>query len=180
MTVRQRNKLIGLAAAFVGLAGVAVLAAGLGVPVQVAADESAAPAEPVVAPVAPSDASAEQKDAESHVALSELQRLCRIDLRKPLFDVPALPSTAGAASNPSSASSLGARLVGTVVELGHSMAMFQKRDGSIELCAEGQSLDDAGGKITVLRIEYMKATVQVAGRMFNLVIPPLPGQQVSP
>ena len=69
--------------------------------------------------------------------LAELQQLCSLDLRKPLFEGPKALQAASAPPLPQSTMTV--RLVGMVDEPGHSMAMFQKSDGAIVLCARARA-----------------------------------------
>ncbi len=105
------------------------------------------------------------------VTLADLQRVCGVDLRRPLGEA---PPAAGAASGAPAASPMTLRLVGTVNEPGHSVAMFQKPDGAMELCGLGQSIDDAGGAVTVTRIEAQKVTVQYGSQVLELAVAPTP------
>ncbi len=182
MTIRQRKKIIALAAGLVGLGAAAVLAAGLTLPVQVEAPEPAAADAGTSAPALPDGAPSGAEAGPSKAALAELLRLCAADLRKPLQEAaPAAPGAGPAAkAGPRAARSLTVRLIGTAIEPGHSLAMFQKPDGSIELRAEGQALDDAAGGFTVTRIEDLKVTVKVGSETRELAIPPPPGVPATP
>jgi hypothetical protein len=171
MNLRQRKRIIGLAAALLGLGAVAVLAVGLILPVQIAATPAAARAE--VARVVPPPAGPPAKSAAdaAQALAADLQRLSGRDLRRPLFDSPAeARGTPGSPVRPP----LTMQLIGTLNEPGHSMAMLQKADGSVVLCAQGQSVDDAGGKVTVTRIEKQKISVLYADEPQDLVVVPVP------
>ena len=104
--------------------------------------------------------------------LVQLQQLCGMGLRRPLFDPPPEPALQGRNTRPGAG--LSVRLIGTADEPGHSMAVFQKADGAIEVCGEGQSFELPGGVLTVVTIEPDKVAVQYAGRRHELVIPPKP------
>jgi hypothetical protein len=174
MTVHQHKKVIGLAAALVAVGGLAVLAAGLSLPLGVETNPPAMHIAGAGAAAAPAGAPTPNGAEGSTPALAELQRLCAMDLRRPLHDS-ARPLSRGR-SGPKVAPkpTMSVRLIGTVNEPGHSMAMFQKRDGSIALCAEGQSVDDAAAKVTVIRIEHQKVTVRHNGRSRELLVAPRP------
>jgi hypothetical protein len=178
MTVRQRQRAIHLVAGIVGLSGLAVFAAALAVPldpgapgpdVQGAADGAAA---------APAEAPAQATPDAAGASLEDLARVCGMDLRRPLYDAPSPPPAAGAAAPP--AAPMAVRLVGTIVEPGHSMAVFQKPDGSFELCAQGESVADAGGAVAVTAINQDKVTVQYLGQTQELALPPNPAGEVLP
>lgn len=176
MTVRQRKTLIWLLAGALAAPSVAVLVLGGVVPVRVETEQAGEPAAAADGTPQGQGASAAARDAPPRrAAMADLLRLCRTDLRKPLYDAdePAQdPKGRKAAARQAARSALTLRLIGTVNEPGHSMAMFQKKDGSIALCAQGESLDEAGGAVTVTRVEYEKVTVQYGNRSHELVIPP--------
>jgi hypothetical protein len=169
MTVQQRKRAIGLVAGLVGLAGLAILAAAVAVPLETGAPEPA-PQAPAVGPP-PDDRGADQTPGASRPTLGELARVSAMDLRRPLHDPPA---TAAAAPKAASAVPMTVRLVGTIVEPGHSMAVFRKADGSFELCAQGESVTDAGGAVTVTGVAPEKVTVEYAGQAQELAVPPGP------
>jgi hypothetical protein len=174
MTVRGTRRLIGLAAALAGAAAVAILAAGLGLPVEVAVPEPA-PGAGVAAAGAPDGGKADAaRAARGRPPLAEFERLAALDLRRPLYDPPAEPRVA--AAHP--ATPLTVRLIGTVNEPGHSMAMLRKADGSVAVCALGEGVDAAGGRVTVTGIGHRKATVRYGGRSHELVAPP-PGKAAA-
>ena len=178
MNVRDRKRILGWAAATIALGGIVVLAAGLMTPVQVAVE--GADTRPIVSRGTPASAPSERPKASgvAGLALEELQLLCTTDLRKPLFDAPPVPGAQGPAK--SAAAALSVRLLGTVDEPGHSMAILQTSNGSIEVCGEGQKTDDAGGGVTVLRIDHQKVTVMQGGQSHELVVPPLPTPPSTP
>jgi hypothetical protein len=171
MTVRQRKRVIGLVAGLVGLAGLAVLVGAVAAPLETAAP-GPAPQPPAGGP--PTDQrGADQTPDASRPTLGELARVSAMDLRRPLWDPPA---TAAAAPNAASAVPMTVRLVGTIVEPGHSMAVFRKADGSFELCAQGESVTDAGGAVTVTAVAPEKVTVEYAGQAQELAVPLRPQQ----
>ncbi|MFO8014766.1 MAG: hypothetical protein R6X20_15840 [Phycisphaerae bacterium] len=175
MTVRQRKMLIWLLAGALAAPAVAVVVLGLAVPVRV--ETAQAPATEGAQDEKPSakSATADAGDRPQRAALAELLRLCRANLRRPLYDAdePAEDAKTGkTAARRAARSPLTLRLIGTVNEPGHSMAMFQKKDGSIALCAQGESVDDAGGAVTVTQVEFEKVTVEYGNRSHELIIPP--------
>jgi len=141
---------IWLASAVLGLGGLAVLAAGLAAPVSLATDE---PETAAVQPVA----------AAPSVDLARLKALAAVDLRRPLGADAAILG-AGAA--------LPIKLVGTINEADHSMALLQRSDNSVRVCGVGQTLDGPGGRVTVMKIERDRVTVQFGGRSYELAMPP--------
>lgn len=170
MNLHQQKRVIGLAAAFVGLGGGAVLMVGLSLPVQSKTYEPETPVRPA-GTAAPAETAGVRETGTSLPPLAELQRLGAMDLRKPLYGSSSVGEV-GPTSPP--ASPMAVRLVGTINERGHSMGIFQKQDGSIEVCAQGRSFDDAGAVIRIVKVEDQKVTVQHAGGSCELVIAPTP------
>ena len=171
MTMRQRKRLLIGAAGVVGLASVAVLAGGLALPV---AAPVSVPPPPIAATGTDAGGSPVGTDADAARRLAAgLEHVSRLDLRRPLYD-PVTPPTTQAPDPASAArpkSPMTARLVGTVIEPGHSVAFFQMADGMVRLCREGGTLDDSGGPITVKRIDGPRVTVEYAGSMHELTLP---------
>lgn len=169
MNGRQRNRMIRAAAMAIVLGGGAVLAWVIATPVRVETNESS-PAErggsvePAIA------AAAAQTVAPRRLTLEELREVCGLDLRRPLSEVP--PATGDAAVAPPPVA-ITVRLVGTAQEHGHSVAMFQKQDGTLEVCAQGQSIEDGGVSIRVMLVEAARVMVNVAGVMCELSMPPV-------
>lgn len=87
----------------------------------------------------------------------------RTPLRQPLQDQPTPTRPAVASAAPSS---LTARLAGTVVEQGHSVAMFITRSGKIEFKAVGEAVDDA----EVLDITLDRVSLRHNGRTVDLTL----------
>jgi hypothetical protein len=172
MDVRDRKRVLGWATAATALSGVVVLAAGLLTPMQAVVD--VAGARPSVAAATPASGPGERPKAPgvAGLTLEELQSLCAMDVRKPLFDAP--PGSAAQGPAKPTANALSVRLLGTVDEPGHSMAILQGANGEIEVCGEGQKTDDASGGVTVLRIDHQKVTVTQGAQSYELVVPPLP------
>jgi len=171
MNVRQRKRLFILSAAVLALGGVAVLYVGWATPVRVEPPEHGGAT--TRTPTSSNEATVDDVADASRLSLDELQQLCATDLRPPLFDPPP-PTDTRTVAAPRPAP-MTVRLIGTVFEPGHSMAMFQKRDGGIELCAEGERVDDAGGEVVVTRIDRQVVTVVYAGRTRQLEVPPPAG-----
>jgi hypothetical protein len=177
MDVSQRKRLMKGATVATGLAAAIVLAGGLTMPVRVDAPQR----QPGGLAARSTASTATSRRAgggdDEGRQLAELQRLCSLDLRKPLFGSPAASQAAPAPQPQQPTMTL--RLVGLVNEPGHSMAMFQKTDGSIVFCAQGESVVDAGVPVTVIRIDPPKVTVQRAGTSLELALPPPPTTQPS-
>jgi len=88
-----------------------------------------------------------------------------LPLRRPLYDPPPPPPLVPVVPP------MTVRLRGIIQEPGHSLAVFVKPDGSTKLCAVGQGIKDAGGQVTVTKIEPQAVTVQYAGQEQRLVPP---------
>lgn len=147
---------------------------GLFLPVEVPADgrpASGRPAAPRVAPRSASDA----RPADRSVKLVDLQRVCAIDLRSPLYEDRQTDTSPAETAVRPPRSPMAARLVGTVSEAGHSVALFQMPDGSIALCGVDQTIDDRGGPVMVTAIEPYRVTVQYAGGTQVLTLTPPEG-----
>ena len=183
MNVRQRKNLIAASAALVALAGAAVLAAGLVLPVTISPSDSHTLARTAGGKAASTQAIASDTADSSQQWREDLLRLCQVDLRRDLFEVPTVAAPAiDPATTPSTAaqaSSLSIRLIGTIIEPGHSMALFQKATGIVELASQGDTFDDGGVAVTVVTVEPLKVTVRRAGVSIELVIPP-PAPAVAP
>ena len=174
MNVGQRKQLLNGAAVATALAAAAVLAGGLGLPVRVDSPQGQPGGAATRALAPPATSQPAGADDESR-QLAELQQLCSLDLRKPLFEGPPVPQ-AGPAPPPQQ-STMTVRLVGLVDEPGHSMAMFQKNDGAIVWCAQGESVLDSGVPVMVTRIDPPKVTVLRAGVTLEMALPPPPTSQ---
>lgn len=179
MKVRRRKSVIWLAAALLGAISASVLAWGVGYPVRVGATGAGEAPEPASRAVASDKAADGSADRDRRPPVEELVRLCEMELRRPLYEPePAERERADAepGDEPKASTSMTVRLIGTINEPGHSMAMFQKKDGSVELCAEGRSIEDGEGEVTVIEIEHQRVTVRHAGRERELVTPRLAGE----
>jgi hypothetical protein len=168
MSGRQRRTMMWLGAALVMLAGVSVAAWGLAAPVRVQTRPEDAAAPGSKAALSSAEASRQATGRDSARLLAALQQLCAMNLRRPLYDPPPTPPP------PRPEPSMTVRLVGTINEPGHSLAMFQKPNGAIELCGLGESIDDEGLAVTVTRIEGGKVTVRYADELHELVVGPKP------
>ena len=62
-------------------------------------------------------------------------------------------------------------LVGIVREPGHSMALFETKNGSIAVCGVGERLEPAAGGVALVRIAGRKAVVRFRGRTTALELP---------
>jgi len=85
-----------------------------------------------------------------------------LNLRRPLYDQPARVAAKPTPKTPA----LPARLVGTVIEPGRSVAMFITKAGKIELLGIGETV----GNMEVLAITHESATVRHASRTIELTV----------
>lgn len=166
MNPRQKKRLLIVGAAVLGVVAVVIVGVGLSLPVRVDVDDSGVHVKVVSAT---SQDTKPQEVQAAGLTLAQLQRLGAMPLRRPLYDAKQ-PVATNVRQQPV-AKPMTLRLVGTINEPGHSMAMFQKSDGSIELCALNQSIDDAGGAVTVTHIEPNQVTVKYGGQSRDLEIP---------
>lgn len=151
MTVRQTNHLIVAAAGLVAVACIVVLTAGLGMEVRVqSADLIEGDTVATLQPKAPTQGPAARPEHD----LAELRRICQRDLRRPLFDPPATPVPAEFQVP------LSLSLIGIVNEPGHSMALIQKGDSSVVLCAVGETVESPAGVVTIVAVEPQSVTVR--------------------
>lgn len=171
MNPRQKKRVIYLTGACVALGAVGVLAAGFMSPVTVAPKGSIVKSGSTRGPGGEGvgEGVVSKEDGRS---LAWLREVCSIELRRPLFDPPPPPPPPKDQQRTVSSRPMTVRLVGMVYEPGHSMAVFQKPDGTRELCAEGESIDDAGGQVTVKKVEMEKVIVEYGGQSHELIPPP--------
>ncbi len=165
-------------AAVLGLAGVAVMAAAIALPVTVDAQAAAIdrPA-PGGAPVNPSVDTPQPRPARDPLALPQLLRVASRDLRPPLFDPPPPPPTndnAGDPSRPQPRQTLKIRLVGTVIEDDQAVGLFQASNNEMLVGMQGRGFDSPEGRVEVLKVELYQATVRLGGRTHQLSIPKPP------
>ena len=85
------------------------------------------------------------------IALSAFARLWDVNLRRPLYDS---PTPAKTLPKPKPPAPLNMRLVGTMIEPGHSMAMFITKGGRIELRRVGQTVAQA--KVVTIQADRVK------------------------
>jgi hypothetical protein len=88
-------------------------------------------------------------------ALSDFAKVWDINLQRPLIDHPA-PAVAAPAAPIVARPPVGVKLIGTVIEPGHSVAIFIRTDGKTEVKAVGESV--AGDQ--VLEIKPESATLR--------------------
>jgi hypothetical protein len=162
MTVRDHKRMIRFAAAVVGLASLVVLVVGFATPVVVTHQAEEAPGT--------KEQTGRRAGASSNggaamgavVTLEELRNVCAIDLRRPLVDGPAPVMTAAPAFSVSA----------MFEESGHSVVVLTKPGGATEMCAVGDSFNDARGKVTVRSITSEVVTLECSGCSFEVCIPP--------
>jgi hypothetical protein len=177
MNVRQRKRMLYLAAGLCGAGVAAVVTWGLITPVEVTAARPSFQLSSAGQSTQPSDR-ASARHTPARPSLEQLQRLASMKLRQPLYDPePTQAQKQAKQTQPSHShqpdAQLTLRLVGTVQEPGHSMAMFQTQDGTIELCAQGHSVENGGDQavVKVTRVEHRKVVVQYNGQSHELSLP---------
>jgi hypothetical protein len=170
MNVRQWKRLMSAGAILTGMAAGATLLLGVLLPVRVPPEEPRA-RRPASADEQPALVTAEDV-AGDHPSLPALRRVCSLDLRRPLYDAP--PEKTPDVQPPAAKVPLAIRLLGTVQEPGHSMAMVQTSDGMIEVYAEGDRIDDAGSVFMIMKIEAEQVTIDHGGRSHTLTLPKPP------
>jgi len=167
MNIRQRKKLLWSAAVLVGLASLGVVLAGWLWPLRINAALSDKLLTTLRGGGGPDKAGTTRTRPPARLDLAELAQLAARDIRRPL-------SGPDAASGASPSAALTVQLVGTMQEPGHSMALLKKGDGTFAVCAVGESVDDVGGPAVVTRIDPDRISVQYAGAIRELIIPPTP------
>lgn len=105
------------------------------------------------------------KQSADAITLAELQHAAQLDLRRPLYDVPSAPPPASPAPAP-----LSVRLLGTLVEPGHSRAILVGSDGRSVLKAVGENINDA----QLLEIGPDSVTLGYRGTSVVLITPKAP------
>ncbi len=170
MNARQKKKMILLAAAVIALGAAAILAWAVLAPVRVEPGKpnigkfSSGAKNPVGGAVG------ENADITDNLALNELQRLCSMNLRRPLYEKKTEPEKPNVVKASSSNASISVELVGTATEPGHSVAFLKTKNGIIELCPAGGSIENDGDMITVTSVEHKKATVKYGGKTYELEV----------
>lgn len=96
-------------------------------------------------------------------ALSTFRKIWTLNLRRSLVDTPVTTQTK---NTKKPISPLAARLAGTVVESGHSIAMFITPNGGIELKGVGEKVGDA----EILGITQTGASVRYHGDVIDLTL----------
>ena len=174
MTVRRRKGALWALALLFGAGALAAIAWGVTVPVSVSAPT------PSFAPrgddtrESSGGSNANTRDRQKRPPLTQLRRLASTTLREPLQEETSLNEQLTRTDNNRSQKQkkpLSFRLVGTVQEAGHSMAMFQKGDGTIEICPKGQSIDNGGHRIKVTRVGRREVTIDYRGQARTLTLP---------
>jgi hypothetical protein len=150
------------------LSAFAVTAAGLAALVLVsgyfAPYDAGAPAAPGPATAA---AARPAGQAGAVPALAEFEKLWDIDLRRPLVDPPpAVAAAAAIARPPAGVAPVGLKLAGTVVEPGHSVAVFVNAAGRSEL----KSVGDKAGAAEVVDIQSDRVTLRYGGAPVTLKV----------
>lgn len=167
--------LITLAAALLALASAGVVAWGLTAPTSTTLDHTQL--QKVPRPPAPNAGGDNGSETDPPRAtdrtgrtLSELQRVCAIDLRRPLFDPPAPVNTDTGPAEPTRVP-MTAVLSATVIENGKSMAIFKTRDGKFEVCPIGGGFEEPGGKLVVTGIEGRSVQITWNDKPHTLEVP---------
>jgi len=167
MTLREKRTVLVFGSTLLALACVAVVAGGVLLPVRVEADP------PANMPELASGGSTDPNDAPADPnrmsrVFADLQRLARMDLRRPLVkkDVPRRTSTK---TPPKPRLQL--RLLGTAEEPGRSLAYFQERDGSTVWLAEGERLKTPAGEVVVKTITSERVTITLGEQTIEQKVP---------
>lgn len=158
-----------VSAAVIAVGALIVPAVGWMMPVGiVAGDADAARIKP---PAVENESSARTR---TKVELQPLMLICDRDWRKPLGggEDTAVENTGDGPSAQQVFMNL--RLIGTAIETGHSMAIFQKPDGAVSVCAEGGRMDEGGTRVTVNKIVGTVVTVSCGGQTQTLAMPQSP------
>lgn len=169
MNYRKRIRLLSLGALGLALLTGAVLVGGFLLPVEVQADSVQTPEE-----ASGRKASSQGPDprpdpmAEVYQQLGQLaSRPLRQELKEP--EVPAPPQQSGRPRP-----SLSVSLVGTALEPSNSMAVFRKRDGSIQWARLGETIETASGNVTLEQVTQTGVRVRFGGVSVELELPEAP------
>mgnify|MGYP006267745973 FL=1 len=173
MTLRQRTRALYVSA--IGIAAAALLVCGWGAlaPARVAEPGWAPSSSAGVAsgdPVGNNDTPPTGRHPQ--YSLVQLQRVASMNLRPSLF-----PQAQPASSRPQAvqpARALSIQLLGTVIEPGKSMALFEDSDRSIKLMFEGETADTLAGLVTVNSIEPRRVVIEHGGATHELAMPEEP------
>ena len=101
--------------------------------------------------------------AAPDLTLASFEPVWGLDLRRPLYDPPR-PAAPGPA--PGKRPAVPLQLIGTMVEDGHSVAMFTTAQGGIELLGVGQKHEG----LEVLRIAEGTVTARHAGAQVTMTV----------
>ena len=152
MTVKKQKRLIVMVAALLGLSSAALLAAGFVAPVRVKPTPTLERAQTgETRDAGPAHASDPTRDGAT---LAQLQQLCAIDLRGELFVEEQVVNDAPPPAT------IRVRLIGTAIEPGRSVAVFEMTDKSIELYAIGETFKDSGRQFKVTTIQPRRVTIE--------------------
>jgi hypothetical protein len=179
MNERQIKRLMTMAAGLFGLVAVVVVGAGLLMSTDVEAGSDAAAGSGRAATSSGGDAGAPAAVAVERVPMDQMMAVMARDLRPALFggggSVTAQVVAVAGAGGP-----LTLKLVGTVVEggAGRSMALFQMADGSLQVCREGESVEDVGGSVRVQRVGVTRVAVEHGGAVLELEMEAAPAGEV--
>jgi len=110
-------------------------------------------------------ATSSSQASESQALLQNLQQLAHMNLRRALHDPSPISSPQPTPAIPPPP--LDIRLAGTICEPGHSQAMIQLSDGTLEFKSVGDSVASA----RILDIEEGQITVEYLGKPLVLSVP---------
>ena len=154
MTLRQRKRMLWTINVALATAIVVTVAAAALLPLA-AAPQDAGPNDP---------AKGEAKvQAPRTGPLEAYAGIYRRDLRKPLYDVKAVP----AITPPKPKPKMTVALVGTALEPGFTYGMFRTKSGQTKLVRVGETVEG----VEVLQIAQESATVRFAGEVLELKVP---------
>ncbi len=158
------------------LACFAVVAGGVLLPVRVEADPPDDVPEPASGERADSNDAPSDPNRMSRV-FADLQRLARMDLRRPLVkkDVPRKTSPKTLPKP-----RLQLRLLGTAEEPGRSLAYFQKRDGSTVWLAESERIKTPAGEVVVKTITSERVSITLGEQTIEQKVPVRSWQEDTP
>lgn len=171
MTVKQKQLLLMGLGTLLGVSAIVLLIWGFRTPVALPPSPLASVADSAVDPQARSEAVREALDPE------ELRRLSSRDWRQALDPRSVNQDPLNSADNGAVGASLTVRLIGTVIESTTAAALLQKPDGTIIVCAQGDSFAEAAGKAWVVRVETRRVLVRYGGAVSTLEIPAEPSPQ---
>ncbi len=176
MTIRQKKIAFTFAAVLLAVACVGVLAGGVMLPVRVEAEAHGnLPELPTANGTDANDAPADPNRMAR--VFADLQRLTGLDLRRPLVEKKTPPKEA---PKDAPAPRLQLRLLGTAEEPGHSLAYFQKRDGTTVWLGKGDRLKTPVGEVVVTGITSETVRLTVNGQPMDLRAPVRSWQKETP